>query len=191
MVQGDGHDDDDSLLARIAEGDQAAYAALVRRHLSRVHALAYRMLGSRAEAEDVAQEAYLRTWRQAGRWQPGAARFTTWLHRVVVNLCIDRRRRQREQYVDELPERVDPAPGPEANAEAGARRRRVMAALDQLPERQRTAMLLAHYQELGNIETAEVMGISVEAVESLLSRARRQLRASLRDEIAALLEDER
>lgn len=187
----DGSDDDDSLLARIADGDQAAYATLVERHLNRVHGLAFRMLGDRAEAEDVAQDAYIRVWRQAGRWQPGAARFTTWLHRVVVNLCIDRRRRKREQLVDELPERADPGPGPEGSALDADRRRRVMAALDALPERQRLAVLLAHYQELGNIETAEVMGISVEAVESLLSRARRQLREVLRGEIAALLEDER
>ncbi|MEQ9639973.1 MAG: RNA polymerase sigma factor [Alphaproteobacteria bacterium] len=186
----DGTDDDDSLLARIAEGEEPAYATLVQRHLNRVHALAYRMLGDRGEAEDVAQEAFLRTWRHAGRWTPGKARYTTWMHRVVVNLCIDRRRRRREQTVDELPDHPDPGPGPDAGLLVDARRRRVMAALAELPERQREAVLLSHYQELGNIEAAEVLGISVEAVESLLSRGRRALKALLKDEIAALLEDD-
>jgi RNA polymerase sigma-70 factor (ECF subfamily) len=136
----------------------------------------------------VAQEAFLRAWRHAGRWRPGEARFSTWLHRVAVNLCIDRRRRRREQTVDELPEVADPAPGPEGTALAAARRRRVEAAVAGLPERQRAAVLLTHFQGLGNIEAAEALGVSVEAVESLLSRARRQLRAALADEIGTLLE---
>lgn len=172
-------DPDADLLARVGREEPAAVRALVARKLPRLLALATRMLGDRTEAEDVAQEAFVRIWKQAPRWREGEARFDTWLHRVAMNLCYDRLRGHREDTVDEIPDEPDPAPLPDARLEARARDARVQAALAALPPRQREALVLNYYQELSNIEAAAVMGISVDALESLLARARRNLRAQL------------
>jgi RNA polymerase sigma-70 factor (ECF subfamily) len=174
-------DPDEELLERLAAGDPAASRAMVARKLPRLLALAQRMLGDAAEAEDVAQEAFLRVWKQAPRWRPGQARFDTWLHRVALNLCYDRLRRRREIATDQLPEQIDPGPAPDRRLQADDAGRRVNQALQALPDRQREAIVLCHYQELGNIEAAALMGVSVEALESLLGRGRRALRAALAD----------
>lgn len=174
-------DPDEELLIRIADGDPAASRALVARKLPRILGLAQRMLGDKTEAEDVAQEAFLRVWRQAPKWRPGQARFDTWLHRVSLNLCYDRLRRRREIITDDPPQVVDDGPGPDRGLEAEDTGRRVGQALAKLPDRQREAVVLCHYQELGNIEAAAVMGVTVEALESLLSRGRRTLRTALAD----------
>ncbi len=174
-------DPDEELLARVAVGDPAAARALVARKLPRLLALAARMLGDSVEAQDVAQEAFVRIWKQAPKWQPGAARFDTWLHRVALNLCYDRLRRRREIAYAEPPERIDEGPAPDRGLEAADTGRRVGLALAALPDRQREAIVLCHYQELGNIEAAHLMGVSVEALESLLGRGRRALRAQLAD----------
>ncbi len=172
-------DPDEELVSRVGQGDPAAIQAMVARKLPRMLALAQRMLNDPAEAEDVAQEAMLKAWRQAPRWKPGKARFDTWLHRVALNLCYDRLRRRREVPTDVVPDRPDPGPLPDQGLHAAALGARVNVALAQLPQRQREAIVLCHYQELGNIEAAALLEISVEALESLLSRGRRALRASL------------
>jgi RNA polymerase sigma-70 factor, ECF subfamily len=175
-----GSDDPDlPLVRRAGAGDQAACAALVDRHLPRVLALAARLLADRTAAEDVAQEVFLRVWRHAGSWRPGEARFSTWLHRVTVNLCQDRLRRRHEAPLEAALDPPSPDPGPEAAVQRKLVAAQVEAALAELPERQRMAVLLCHYQELGNVEAAEVMGVSVEALESLLARGRRRLRERL------------
>ena len=172
-------DPDTGLVARISRGDEAATRLLVAAKLPRLLALARRMLGDAAEAEDVAQETFLRAWRHAPRWRPGAARFDTWLHMVTLNLCRDRlRRRPREQVTAEPPEQADSAPPADAAMDEAARGRAVQAAIAALPERQREAILLVHYQDLTNIAAADAMGISVDALESLLARGRRSLRAT-------------
>jgi len=175
-----GVDPDDDLLRRAGRGDQRAIRALIARKTARILALAGRMLGDVAEAEDVAQEAFIRIWRTAPQWRPGEARFDTWLHRVALNLCYDRLRR-RTPSTNEVPEQVDPSPGPDRGLLARDTGRRVDQALQRLPDRQREAIVLCHYQELSNIEAAGVMEVSVEALESLLSRARRALRLTLAD----------
>lgn len=174
-------DPDDQLLSRIAQGDLAAVRALMARKVTRIHGLARRMLGDASEAEDVTQEVFLRAWRQAPKWVPGAARFDTWLHRVALNLCYDRLRRRREIPTETPPEQTDEGPAPDRGLEAEDVGVRVAAALARLPDRQREAVVLCHYQELGNIEAAGLMGVSVEALESLLSRGRRALRSALAD----------
>jgi len=174
-------DPDEALLQRIAQGDAAAVRALVARKAHRLMSLGQRMLGDAAEAEDVAQEAFLRVWKQAPRWRPGEAKFDTWLHRVALNLCYDRLRRRREIATDTPPEQVDTGPAPDRGLQARDTAARVAGALAQLPERQREAIVLCHYQDLGNIEAAAVMGVSVEALESLLGRGRRALRVALAD----------
>jgi RNA polymerase sigma-70 factor (ECF subfamily) len=176
-----GTDPDEELVGRVAKGDPAAVQALVARKLPRMLTLARRMLGDPVEAEDVAQEVFLKVWKQAPAWRPGAARFDTWMHRVALNLCYDRLRKRREDPVAEVPERPDPDAAPDRNLEAAEVGARVDAALGKLPERQREAIVLCHYQELSNIEAARLMDVSVEALESLLSRGRRALRTALAD----------
>jgi RNA polymerase sigma factor (sigma-70 family) len=176
-----GKDPDQALIARVAAGDAAAIQTLVARKLPRMLALARRMLGDPGEAEDVAQEVFLRVWKQAGAWRPGGGKFDTWMHRVALNLCYDRLRRRREQPTADPPDRPDPAPGADLVMEAAELSVRVEAAVAALPERQREAVVLCHYQELSNIEAAGLMGVSVEALESLLARGRRSLRTGLAD----------
>jgi RNA polymerase sigma factor (sigma-70 family) len=172
-------DPDAQLLARVAEQDPAAVRTLVARKLPRLLALATRMLGDRMEAEDVAQEAFVRIWKQAPRWKEGEARFDTWLHRVALNLCYDRLRARREDPMADPPELIDPGASPETSLETRSRDQRVRRALAALPARQREALVLNYYQEHSNIEAAALMGITVDALESLLARARRNLRTLL------------
>lgn len=172
-------DPDEDLVTRVGAGDPAAIRALVARKSGRLLGLAHRMLGDLAEAEDVTQEAFMRAWKQAPDWRPGAAKFDTWLHRVALNLCYDRLRRRREVVMETLPERPDEGPAPDRGLEAQDTGRQVARAMQALPDRQREAIVLCHYQEMGNIEAAALMGVSVEALESLLGRGRRALRAAL------------
>jgi RNA polymerase sigma-70 factor (ECF subfamily) len=176
-MNGDPHADA-ALLRRAAAGEARASRELVTRHLGAVVAFAHRMLGERAAAEDVAQETFLRMWDQASRWEP-RARLRTWLLRVAHNLCIDRLRRRREVGLTEAADIADPAPDP-----LNARHQRqvaasVTAALAKLPARQRAAIALVHFDELSANEAAAIMEISIEALESLLARARRRLHALL------------
>lgn len=174
-------DPDEELVRRVGQADPAAIQAMVARKLPRMLALARRMLGDPGEAEDVAQEVMLRAWRQAPNWSPGKAKFDTWLHRVALNLCYDRLRRRREIPTASPPDSPDPGASPDRGLLAAETGNRVDAALLALPQRQREAIALCHYQELSNIEAAALMGVSVEALESLLSRGRRTLRAALAD----------
>ena len=171
-------EDEPALMRRAGNGDATACRILVDRHLRSIVGFAYRFLGDFAEAEDVAQETFLRLWRHAHRWED-RARLTTWLHRVARNLCIDLVRRKRPEGVEDIAEHPDPADDQAAVLQRDTAARLVLAALATLPERQRAAVALTHYQGLSNIESAETMDVSVEALESLLSRARRGLRNRL------------
>ena len=181
---------DEALMARIADGDRGAFSALVNRHLDRAVRTAQRVLsGDRGEAEDVAQDAFLRVWQHADRWRPEGGRFTTWFYRVVVNASIDRLRRPRTTPIEDVPEPEDDQPNAFRTLHRAEVSKSVSAAMSELPERQRTALALCHYEGLGNIEAAEVMGITVGALESLLIRAKRQLRDRLQPLMADLVED--
>lgn len=173
-------DPDEHLLERMGRGDMAAVSVLVARKMPRLMSLARRMLNDPIEAEDVAQETLLRTWKQAATWVPGKARIDTWMHRVALNLCYDRLRRRRDAVSTDDVEIVDGAISAPAKIEAEQTARQVQAAINALPDRQREAIVLTYYQELSNQEAANVMDVSVEALESLLARARRTLRASLK-----------
>jgi RNA polymerase sigma-70 factor, ECF subfamily len=180
-------EDEGALLARVSAGEAQAFRALVDRHLPTVVAIARRMLRDDAEAEDVAQETLLRLWRNAAGLELGEGGVRPWLRRVAANLCIDRVRAQKNTSLgDALPEEAEPA-GQMTRLAERELGRRVDAALKGLPERQRLALTLFHYEGMSQVEVGEVMGISDEAVESLLARARRALKASLKDEWRGLL----
>lgn len=174
--------EDDALMARVAEGDQRALARLIARHGPRAQALAHRFTGSPAEAEDIVQDAFWRVWRAADRWKPGAAKFSTWLHRIVVNLCVDRERRQRIRRFLPFADAFDPPSDDPDQERALADRDEIAMVRDdikKLPARQRAALLLSADGERSNAEIAETLGASEKAVESMLVRARRTLRAKL------------
>ena len=177
---------DDELMRRAGRGDSAAFAALVSRHLPRATALATRIAGNRSDAEEIVQEAFIRTWVKAPEWQSrnaasGGAQFTTWFTRVLVNLCIDRRRRPVPAPLDAAAEFPAADPGGFESVAREETSARVLAALAGLPERQRAALTLCHWDGRSNIEAAEILDISVGALESLLVRARRTLRTVLAD----------
>jgi len=171
-------DSDEALMARIARGDQQAFRTLAGRHLPAMLGLARRILGNASDAEDVAQEAMLRVWTHAPRWQPLAA-FRTWLTRVVVNLCLDRKRRAPWVALEAAGEIVDPAPGASEQAERDERERMVAAAIAGLPARQRAAIVLTYGDGMSNAQVAEILDTSVSAVETLLVRGKQNLRRAL------------
>ncbi|WP_413838040.1 RNA polymerase sigma factor [Tateyamaria sp.] len=187
-LDNDPHTDDADLLARYARGDGAAAQMLTARLTPRVFGQAFRMLGDGAEAEDVAQEAMLRLWRIAPDWREGEAQVTTWLYRVVSNLCTDRLRKRKGGAVplEDVSEPMDPTPSVEAKLQTRARHDALRAALATLPERQRIAVTMRHFEEATNPQIATALGISVEAVESLTARGKRALAAALKGQVAAL-----
>ena len=171
---------DEALLVAYGNGDLAAASALNRRLAPRAMSHAARMLGDVAEAEDVVQEAMVRLWKVAGDWRQGEAKVTTWLYRVVSNLCTDRlRKRRRSVALDAVAEPPSSDLPPEAAMTEVERAKALDAALGALPDRQREAVVLRHLEGLGNPEIAEVMDISVEAVESLTARGKRALKVIL------------
>lgn len=170
---------DEILMVRAGQGDQPAFQLLVRRHLSRSIALARRMTASASDAEEIAQEAFLRVWTSAPRWRPEGAAFRTWLYRIVVNLCLDRGRRKPFAPLEDAGDPSDPAPDALALLEQQETARRVAAAIEALPDRQRAALVLSYYEGLSNAEAAAVLGVSVSGLEALLVRARRGLRERL------------
>ncbi|CUX66022.1 MULTISPECIES: RNA polymerase sigma factor [Agrobacterium] len=175
-------DPDAKLVADVAAGDIRAMRALVEAKLPRIMALASRMLGDPVEAEDVAQETFLRIWKHAGTWRQGAARFDTWIHRVALNLCYDRLRKRREVSVAQPSDLVDARMSSETAGVDMDEGEAVGRALSLLPERQREAIILVYYQEMSNREAADIMHVSVDALESLLSRGRRALQKILNED---------
>ncbi len=169
---------DAALLDRLSLGDEAAFNQLVDRHYSLVFRISARVLGNAADAEDVTQEAFVKLWRSPPVLRDKSA-IKAWLVRVARNLAIDRLRRSRETSDSELELLVDSSTAPDGELRHGQAAAEIAKALSCLPERQRMALQLTYFELTGNQETAAIMDISVEAVESLLSRARRTLRTSL------------
>jgi len=172
---------DGALMARVASGDAAAFRGIVERHMAMVHSLAWRMLGDRAEAEDVVQETFTRTWVNARSWTPAGGGLGGWLRRIATNLCLDRLRRRRFVSGEAVPERADETPGADAGIDDARRGAAVAAAIGALPDRQRAAIVLTYYEGVANAEAAAILGVGVKAVESLLVRARQALAHALQD----------
>ncbi len=171
---------DADLLRAYASGTQEAAAELARRLLPGALAQATRMLTDRAAAEDVAQDAMMRLWRQAPVWRAGEAQVSTWLYRVVSNLCIDQlRKRKRTTPLDAIADPADPGESAADQMQTQSRMAALSDALAQLPERQAQAVALRHLEGRSNPEIAEIMDISVRSVESLTARGKRALAAIL------------
>lgn len=173
---------DDELLRLSAGGDRHAFQRLMDRHARSVLSLAERMTGSPTDADEIAQEAFIKVWLAAPKWRlDGPARFSTWLYRVVLNLCLDRRRRRPFQALDDVDEPEDSSPGAFEAVAARQRRVAILAAMADLPERQRAALSLHYFSEMSARDAAKVMEMSVSALESLLSRGKRTLKKILID----------
>ena len=170
---------DDALLALYGNGDSMAAASLTARLTPMVFRLAKRLLSDAAEAEDVTQEGMLRLWKTAPEWRQGEAKVSTWLYRVTTNLCTDRLRKRRGVALDAIAEPMDDTQGIEARMISDNRAEALNGALAKLPDRQREAVVLRHIEGLANPEIAEVLDISVEAVESLIARGKRGLAVML------------
>jgi RNA polymerase sigma-70 factor (ECF subfamily) len=171
------HESDAELIARAGRGDRLAASEIVMRYSKPVYAICYRMVGA-AHAEDATQETFMRMWRTAPKWNDTGSKFSSWLFKVATNVCLDHlRKRKREAPEDAAPEQVDRGTLADEQLMQQEQREMVEKALLALPYRQRIAITLCHLQELGNIEAAKIMDVSVEALESLLSRGRRKLKS--------------
>ena len=168
-------------IIKAAAGDRGAQVALVNRHMDMIFRVAYRMLGDQAEAEDITQETFLRAWKVLPDWQP-KAKFSTWACTIAINLCRDRLRKKSPVLMDTPPERIDLAQRPDERLASRQTVSGIEAHIAALPERQREALSLSALEGLGNKEAAEVMNVTVHALESLLGRARRTLRSALNED---------
>lgn len=174
-----GNAPDADLLSWSAIGDRRAFDEIVTRHGPFALRVAMRLIPDPPVAEDVVQEAMVRAWSQARHFDPGRARFTTWLYRIVVNLCIDQRRRTQPDPMPDDFDPPDPAAGVDEMMEANERHATLARALKTLPVRQRAAMTLVYDEGMSGAEAARILGLSAKAVERLLARARAYLRERL------------
>jgi len=173
--------DDHELLALVQDGSHLAFSELVQRHTERFYRLAFRYLQNKEAAEDVVQDALIKLWEDPGKWQPDKnAKFTTWFYRVVVNLCLDYRKRKRPLELNDEVALIDER----ETADQVMVRREQQAALEQeiaaLPERQRTALNLCFDEGVSNQEAADIMGINLKALQSLLMRAKTTLKERMK-----------
>ncbi len=178
---------EESLLLKIAKGDDKAFGQLLAETLPRVQAIAWRIVKSHAEAEDIAQETFLRLWREAPSLSD--VPLEPWLYRVASNLAIDRYRRKKPELMEVLPETSGGGVDQETQMRANELSAEVDAAIAELPDRQRLALILVHFEEVSQKAAAQTLGITVDALESLLSRARRALREKLRNRHADMLSE--
>lgn len=179
---------DDELLASLCTGDHNAFAELTGRHFDPVYRVAWRVLGGPADAEDVTQEAFIKLWQSPSSLRDGKA-IRSWLMRVATNLAIDRMRRKQPLIVEDVPDIADNG----LQADGALARNQIAgnidAAIAALPDRQRIALVMTYFEHMSNQQTADVMDLTVDAVESLLSRARRNLKSQLADEWRDMLDE--
>jgi RNA polymerase sigma-70 factor (ECF subfamily) len=181
MAAGWADKEDHELLALIQDGNGQAFALLVERHTERFYRLAYRYLQSREAAEDVVQDAFVKLWENPALWQPERnSKFTTWFYRIVVNLCLDLRKKKKPAPLDdEFPVIDDRAPVDEMMIQA-QEQQALEKEIAALPDRQRTALNLCFDQGLSNQEAAEVMGLNLKALQSLIMRAKTTLKERMK-----------
>lgn len=175
-------DTDEHLIGLAANGDGQAFERIVNKYQQAVFNTIFRYTGSRDDVQDLAQEIFIKVWRNAAKFK-GKSKFSTWLYRIVVNHCINYRRRRRQGHIS-LDELAEKGRTPESlqvrdDWEERNRAKNVRKAVDELPDRQRMALVLSHFEGRSYKEIAEIMKISVSSVESLIFRARSNLKQKL------------
>jgi RNA polymerase sigma-70 factor (ECF subfamily) len=183
MTRMNNKDDADAhTIKLVARGDELAFEQLVQKYQQAIFNTIYRYIGNQDDVQDLAQEIFIKVWRNAGKFK-GRSKFSTWLYRIVVNHCINYRRKNKRRHVslDELTEKgkIPRAFKVEPDWEQRRKVELVRRAVDELPDRQRMALILAQFEEKSYKEIAEIMKISLSAVESLIFRARSALRGKL------------
>lgn len=173
---------DEDIIAKVAGGDEASFRILTERYTGLIFSVAYRISYNRTAAEDVVQETLLRLWQKASDYdaQRGAS-VKTWICRIATNLCIDERRKSGREYQGDVPEKADPAEGAQAAMEGRQTGQIVGRVLQDLPERQRSALVLFHYEGLSVKEIAQVLKTTPKGAERLLDRSRQALRRGLEE----------
>jgi RNA polymerase sigma-70 factor (ECF subfamily) len=172
---------DEELLGLIFDGSRDAFGVLVRRHTDRFYRLAYRYVQSRETAEDIVQDAFLKLWEDPGKWQAGKkTKFTTWFYRVVVNLCLDWQKKKRPVTSDINEELPDERQTPDEALIGAQEQKELEKQIASLPERQRTALNLCFGAGLSNQEAADVMGLRLKALQSLIMRAKQTLKERMK-----------
>ena len=175
------HLDDESLIYQIQEGSHEAFATLVDRHSNRFYRMAYRLVSSKDDAEDIVQEAFLKLWDSPNLWNPGkGAKFTTWFYRVVINLCYDHRKKKKLINLPEDMEFLDENPGPDVLYDVHQTQALLERFIHELPERQQLAVNLCFYEGLSNNEAAQIIGVKVKALQSLVMRAKTTLKYNVK-----------
>lgn len=174
-------DPDHRLMNRIAHQDADAFRELITKHLNAGTRIAERMLGNRQDAEDVMQELCMKVWKEAARWQP-KAKFSTWFFRVLINACIDYKRRQRTPTTIDMDTLCDESPAIDEVLINGQKRERIIEALQLLSDRQRAAMVLTYYEDMSNQQSADLLEIELGAFHQLLFRAKQNIKKRLLDD---------
>jgi len=172
-------DPDADLIFGLRAGDERALSSLMDRHMNAIHKLAFYMLGDQMAAEDITQSVFLKTWTHMPTWQTGQAKLLTWMRRVATNACLDALKKKKPIYTDDVPDVNDEADTPFEALARAQQRQYVQAALGALPDNQRAAVTLSYYQGVSQKEGAAILEISEGAYESLLVRARKNLKARL------------
>lgn len=169
---------DEDLIVKVGQGDIRAFETLVARYQKQSLRAAQRFIGDRQEAEDLAQEAFLTIFRKANQYQSKAS-FKTWFFTILLNLCRNAAKKKKPSYFNSSPLDVPGANDPDSELDRQVLQRVLSRAIANLPANQRSAFILCHYENFSYAETAESLGVSVKAVESLLVRAKRSLREEL------------
>jgi RNA polymerase sigma-70 factor, ECF subfamily len=181
MAAGWPEKDDHELLALIQDGSHDAFAVLVRRHTERFYRLAYRYVQTKETAEDIVQDAFLKLWEDPRKWQPERkSKFTTWFYRIVVNLCLDWQKKKRPVALDEKLPLPDEREMPDAAMIRAQEEKMLEKEISALPERQRMALNLCFDEGLSNQEAADVMGLHLKALQSLIMRAKATLKERMK-----------
>ena len=175
------HLEDESLLCRIQEGSHEAFAILVDRHSNRFYRIAYRLVSSRDDAEDIVQEMFLKLWGRPNLWDPGkGAKFTTWFYRIIINRCFDHHKKKKLINVPEDIEFADENPGQDVLFDMHQKQAVLERFIRELPERQQQAVNLCFYEGLSNNEAAQIIGVKVKALQSLVMRAKTTLKYKIK-----------
>lgn len=175
---------DEVLMQQLKLGHEEAFAVLVSRHQKRYYNLAFRYLMRRQDAEDIVQDAFLRLWKHPEVWHDDrSTRFTTWFYRIIVNLCLDELRRKKPAQIPEGWDAADTSESQDTVLVLETRRQQALVeqAIQNLPERQRTALNLCFYENLSNQEAADIMGVPIKTLQSLLMRAKQNLKENLKE----------